>query len=227
MCWTAAGPHTNQESMLPTTEVRWFMQGEIPRETEEWFSRVGGGPHHELARADHYLRLSHKPDLGIKLRDGNLLEHKLRIKVIGPRRFSDYIEGTVEVWVKFRTGPIPPEHAPDSWPPVDETFWFTVHKERRLYYMDVMDGDLAVVPKVQDGRSPVCEFELGRLLHGKKTWWTVALEVAGRDDSASELLAQVGSFFFGQKGAPRLNSDDSAAYPEWMQERVFEFRRPR
>ena len=56
--------------MHRTAELRWFHKEEAPEAYRQWFKNES-----PRQRTDHYYRRSGER-LGIKLRDGKLLEHK-------------------------------------------------------------------------------------------------------------------------------------------------------
>src|SRR2546427_265985 len=88
--------------MFTTAEVRWFFEGPVPDEIEQWFCRsnlaLKAAP-----REDHYLLFPAVLGLGLKLREGRL-EVKTLIKTLGVRSFTADVAGTVEVWKKEAYG---------------------------------------------------------------------------------------------------------------------------
>src|SRR5438093_13146168 len=88
--------------MSTTAEVRWFFEGQVPDEIEQWFCRsnlaLKAAP-----REDHYLLFPAVLGLGLKLREGRL-EVKTLIKTLGVRSFTADVAGTVQVWKKEAYG---------------------------------------------------------------------------------------------------------------------------
>ncbi len=88
--------------MFTTAEVRWFFEGPVPDEIEQWFCRsnlaLKAAP-----REDHYLLFPAVLGLGLKLREGRL-EVKTLIKTLGVRSFTADVAGTVQVWKKEAYG---------------------------------------------------------------------------------------------------------------------------
>ena len=54
--------------MFITTEIRWFVLGQIPTVIDEWFDNCPGDWLTQPTRTDSYLRLRESKSLGIKLR---------------------------------------------------------------------------------------------------------------------------------------------------------------
>src|SRR2546422_3121611 len=77
--------------MSTTAEVRWFFEGQVPDEIEQWFCRsnlaLKAAP-----REDHYLLFPAVLGLGLKMREGRL-EVKSLIKTLGVRSFTADVAG--------------------------------------------------------------------------------------------------------------------------------------
>src|SRR5439155_585332 len=88
--------------MSTTAEVRWFFEGQVPDEIEQWFCRsnlaLKAAP-----REDHYLLFPAVLGLGLKMREGRL-EVKSLIKTLGVRSFTADVAGNVQVWEKEADG---------------------------------------------------------------------------------------------------------------------------
>src|SRR2546427_2690824 len=80
--------------MSTTAEVRWFFEGQVPDEIEQWFCRsnlaLKAAP-----REDHYLLFPAVLGLGLKMREGRL-EVKSLIKTLGVRSFTADVAGNVQ-----------------------------------------------------------------------------------------------------------------------------------
>src|SRR5215471_13262181 len=97
--------------MLPTVEVRWFYEGDIPETTLQRF-RSGELPQDKGTveeRKDVYLYLSGEDSLGIKLRgvntqrenDADQLEIKRRELEGSVLTFIPGVTGRLERWMKW------------------------------------------------------------------------------------------------------------------------------
>src|SRR2546428_8912820 len=82
--------------MFTTAEVRWFFEGPVPDEIEQWLCR-SNLTLKAATREDHYLLFPAVLGLGLKLREGRL-EVKTLIKTLGVRSFTADVAGTVPVW---------------------------------------------------------------------------------------------------------------------------------
>src|SRR3989442_14661424 len=88
--------------MFTTAEVRWFFEGPVPDEIEQWFCRsnlaLKAAP-----REDHYLLFPAVLGLGLKMREGRV-EVKSLIKTLGVRSFTADVAGNGQVWKKEAYG---------------------------------------------------------------------------------------------------------------------------
>jgi hypothetical protein len=82
-----------------TIEVRWFYPGILPDEVRQWFNHLGEQLEKIDTRSDVYLQ-SHAPDIGVKLRQGNL-EVKYRQQNLGTIAIEGMENSQVEQWSKW------------------------------------------------------------------------------------------------------------------------------
>src|SRR5207302_10844196 len=90
--------------MFTTAEVRWFFEGPIPDEIEQWSCSslaLDAAP-----REDHYLLFPAALCLGLKLREG-WLEIKYLVESVGIHTFMPDCTGPFRVWTKDPYGEPP------------------------------------------------------------------------------------------------------------------------
>ena len=188
---------------LSTTEVRWFFQGFIPTEVQDWFDGFAK-PIVQPVRTDLYLP-GLDASIGIKLREGNL-EVKHRTAVHGVVDFSRNVSGLVESWVKWGFE-VQDENLP----------WVRVQKNRQIFYFTVSDqgevhlNDQDILPE-QGGGVEVASVKLNDL-----DWWTVGLEVIGPVDKQLDVLNIHGATLFNNLVNYSLQIESSSAYPKFLQ----------
>lgn len=94
--------------MQPSMEIRWFIEGEIPMTTKDWFHQ--GRTEQAEVREDWYLSLPNMTDVGIKIRGGETedgqmppskIEVKKRILDQGMQTLADGSAGQVEQRFKW------------------------------------------------------------------------------------------------------------------------------
>lgn len=182
--------------ITPTVEIRWFESGSIPEKLKQWFDRDCNGSilgEFPEIRADLYLFIPESDRLSLKLRQGKLLELKLRQTELGSREFA--WQGKVERWLKWSYEDISPLSIIDV--PVTST-WFEVKKTRWQRF------DRGIY------------FEISQLYVNNKPWWTIAFEMledGTKDfDSFYDTVNQISQNF------PQLNLslEKSYAYPRWL-----------
>lgn len=187
------GPPPSGPFLLPSVEVRWFFQGELPPALDRWIEERAD-PAASGSRTDRYIRIPGAPHTGIKLREGRI-EVKARLGSTPP---SAAIPGSVERWVKW-SQPIPGDPPRMEGPGVEIV---EVAKTRRAWFDD---GLLREVTGVR------CEGWGG---------WTVGLE--GPDPlPLPGTMEQVVTDILGLPGvASVLTPERSASYPEWIESLV-------
>jgi hypothetical protein len=206
---------------LPTSaEVRWFFDGPIPPDVEEWFCR-GGLFSKAAPRVDHYIRVPASLGLNIKLREGRL-EIKALTRTVGLRTFAAYAAGNVQIWEKRVTEDAAAgefERLQASSPHL----WLAVRKERALRKYALEHGSPTEVQAGAVFLSEGCNAELTKLIVDGADYWSVALEAYGDparvEDALVKAAAQVLSDphrLLPSTGAA-LPAANSRSYPEWLE----------
>jgi hypothetical protein len=194
-----------------TTEVRWFARGALPDELFTWFEELG----EPLAKADNrtdvYLQSS-SPDLGVKLRQGNL-EVKYRQAKLGTIDIDGKIS-QVEQWSKWICIDDAARFTPENI--ADRSGWIKVGKVRyqRLYQVKFTDPiELTSIAQPTDGAAAI---EITQLQLNNHSWWTIACEYLGdKIDLECQFCPLVKLLLLGSP-LPINNSSISCGYPEWL-----------
>jgi hypothetical protein len=200
--------------VLPTTEVRWFQEGELPPSWLPWFEGCPGSWLDEPLRTDSYLIIRDTDGLGVKSRQGRL-EIKQRQESWGILQLKNHVQGLVEHWIKWSFEITGGEDLPAGFER-PESNWASVHKVRKLRrYQLKDDGQLLPLP---EGVNPanLCEVELTKVWMGEQPWWSLAFEAPGDKQASRETLLAVSRQLLGLEGAPELGPSNSYAYPNWL-----------
>jgi hypothetical protein len=201
--------------MLATMEVRWFYSGTLPTDVLAWFLQRERRPVDPPSRVDHYLPVAEGDSLGIKLREGRL-ELKQRHRRLGVVRLHRRAVGIVEHWRKWS---FPLAGINDGLTSVAHpaSGWIGVYKRRRLQRFQVLEEGNLVATSSQHYPDQGCDLELTEVRAVGATWWTVAFEAFGREDSLQESLGLVADSILSITDPPLLAAEDSYGYPRWLQ----------
>jgi hypothetical protein len=194
-----------------TIEVRWFYPGEVPAPIGEWFETVGRRLEDIDRRSDTYLRSS-SPDVGVKLRQGNL-EVKYRQAQIGRFAIAGLADSRVERWSKWicadDSGWLTPTQLADKpgWLKVDKT------RDRRLFR--VKFGECIELTQIATPTADIAAIELTQLRVLGQNWWTLACEYFGTDlEIDRQFLPLVSNLLAGSELA-KIKPQISCGYPQW------------
>jgi hypothetical protein len=192
-----------------TIELRWFYRGDLPAEIAEWFNTLGANSTDADTRTDFYLQSS-SPDVGIKIRQGNLeVKHlQQQFDKIDIDRFG---ESYVEQWSKW----ICDDRAAHP-PATGKQGWIQVDKVRQQQFYRVEFSDPIKLIPISTPRENAAAIELTTLqLHGR-AWWTIACEYLGDDMSIDrQFLPIVQALLVSYPGAIATPSS-SGGYPQWL-----------
>ena len=201
---------------IPTTEVRWFHQGDLPSSWLLWFESFPDPVQDEPVRTDKYLLIGELDELGIKIRQGRL-EIKQRLGDLGVVQISDRVEGLVEYWMKW-SFEVAENEDYLSYLDLSGPNWTSVHKRRKLrrYQMSKNGQVLAVSDTLIPPDS--CEVELTEIWSREQSWWSLAFEAAGEIQTSKEVLMTISRHLIEVEGAPKLTAKNSFGYPKWLVE---------
>lgn len=200
-----------------TIEVRWFYPGVLPDELFAWFDTLGEPLANADNRTDVYLESS-SPDLGVKLRQGNL-EVKYRQAILGAISIDGFTTSQVEQWTKWicvddSSGLTPEKIA-------DKSGWIEVVKTRyqRLYQVQFSDLltaplDLQLIPisRPQDGAAAI---EITQLQVAEQDWWTIACEYLGEKVDLDLQFSPLVKSLLSACPLPVSPLSISCGYPQW------------
>jgi hypothetical protein len=214
--------------MLPTVEVRWFYEGDVPETTLQRF-RSGELPQDRGTveeRTDVYLYLAGVDSLGIKLRgtntrrenDADQLEIKRRQFEGGVVTFMPGVTGRLERWMKWAFHGESSDPQLSSMLTAKDEAWVSVGKVRyqRKY---TVTGDKSVVAlPLNEWPENGCNVELTEVIApGGQGWWTLGLEAFGKSDvTIEDNLSLSANFFFSDIGLGKFEEKDSYGYPRWL-----------
>lgn len=199
----AAGP-------FHSTEIRWFAEAALPETLTSWFTAQGRFGVVE-SRCDEY-QLTGSPIIGVKRRDQQVLEVKVRRSLGRSFSLTDGVAGHIETWTKWRPAP-PTTASPATFVP-----WVEIHKTvvTRSFHYD--NGSAA--PVVAPDRSMAgCDVELAALRVGELDSWTFACEAFGpRANQLDAIEASLETLTSMTPYPPGFAEcfDQSAGYPEWL-----------
>jgi hypothetical protein len=214
-CRTRSGQYrTEQVNVWSTAEIRWFHRAMIPPEVREWVGALRGLPAHQPLRIDYYLRLARTDSLGVKLREGRL-EIKQRVRRHGIVHLHDRVDGMVQIWRKWSFPLALATEELQSFA-VPAASWIAVHKERHVHrYGFAGDGGILSIP-LDLLSAQGCDLEVTDLRVEGQTWWSLALEAFGPEETLSETVMTVGQQLFLTGLPPILQDRASWSYPEWL-----------
>lgn len=198
------------------SELRWFFDGPIPSQVEEWFSKLDGTPPRPKSRDDVYLIVTGRDDFGVKLREGNL-ELKWRT---GSEPFKGQGReeiGFKELWDKRGWKYSNEElvdagfEAPDLAGPRVK-----VHKMRRQRKYEVDQSGAFGPVSIVDQPDRACVIELTGLKRNGEPAWTLGFDAIGTADEVDKILAQGVERLLAAYTGPALTSERSFGYPKWL-----------
>ena len=199
--------------MLTTAELRWFNRGTLPKEISDWFNCLGDDLAPPEERVDLYLSSIGCDYLGIKLRQGRL-EIKWRQAELGRVRFADGVEGKAEKWGKL----LCEGSTADNLQLLDVAgrAWVNVKKVRSQRQYQVVPGKFTIAVPVTESIDQGCNVELTHLGINGNAWWSLAFEAFGTEDCLMDNLQTVANWVFNNYRGPKLQFEDSYAYPRWL-----------
>ncbi len=194
-----------------TIEVRWFYRGEVPAPIGKWFETVGRRLEDIDRRSDIYLRSS-SPDVGVKLRQGNL-EIKYRQAEIGLFAIDGLADSRVERWSKWICADDRGELTPTQL--ADKPGWLKVDKirDRRLFRVEF--GDRVKLTQIATPTADIASIELTQLQVLGQDWWTLACEYFGTDLEIDGQFLQLVSNLLAESELAKIEPQISCGYPQW------------
>ena len=200
--------------MHRTAELRWFHKEEAPEAYRQWFKNES-----PRQRTDHYYRRSGER-LGIKLRDGKLLEHKPVTSREELHLLLRTIAGNIQTFEKwsFPVAEGAEGYISDALSQPDT--WQAVHKTRRIQQY-ALQPDGSIQRHTGDGRpAEGCEIELALIKIEEDEWYSIGMEAYSDKDREEFVLRQVATWLFTEQGFPTEcgGIDASKGYANWLYE---------
>ncbi len=196
-----------------TIEVRWFYRAKLPNEMTRWFDTLGNRLEDSDTRSDFYLQSS-SPDVGVKLRQGNL-ELKYRQQELGRFRIAGVAEdSSIERWSKWvcvdnGAGLTPTAIAAKSgWLQVDKI------RDRRLYRVEF--GERLKLTQIAIPTANAASIELTRLQVLGQNWWTIACEYFGDDLDLQWQFLPLVDALCAESPLVTVRAQASCGYPQWL-----------
>ena len=190
-----------------TAEVRWFGEGELPREVLDWFT-AGGALGVARSRTDSY-QLNGAEDHGVKLRATSLLEVKSRTGLGPTLTLTDGVNGRVEEWRKVRNGP---ESIVRGYPFADIAKSIVTRSFRFV--------DRTAIPiDAPDRAHTGCHVDLISIRVNGVRAWSFAFEAYGNPELRTQALLAAVSSINDRTPYPANLADllgESMGYPRWI-----------
>lgn len=214
--------------MLPTVEVRWFYQGDVPETTLQRFGN-GAFPQDRGTieeRTDLYLYLPGVDSMGIKLRGINAqrengadqLEIKRRELDGSVVTFMPGVTGRLERWTKWAFQGESSDPQLSSMLSARDKAWVSVSKVRYMRKYTVTGDKSVVAVPLNELPDNACGVEITKLTAPSgQRWWTLGLEAYGQAGAAIEdNLRLSATHFFAETALGTFEEKDSYAYPRWL-----------
>jgi hypothetical protein len=213
------GAVSGSSAAYPTTEVRWFLTGDIPVSVERWFKDLGDQNGHLESRVDRYLRLPNEDALGIKIRE-NRLEIKTRTTAYGNVTINIGVEGRLEGWRKW-SFELAYVHSEAALIGDSDPSWLSIEKERILKRFLLDDQGRTIPVPADDTQPKTCALELTRATALGQQWWSLAFEASGQDVQSRDSLVVVARQVFVPPCPFTLAVENSLSFPQWLTEILF------
>lgn len=206
---------------VTTSEIRWFIKGNIPERIETWLKKLAGEIECEPERTDIYLNIKDTSKLGIKFREGRF-EVKQKMTDLGVLHSSN-ISGYAELWKKWSF-----EAVDEKIPLADitEGEWVEITKTRKLKkYIFSETGEIK--EGFDNFQSNGCNLELTEMQINSSddlkssdesisSYWTLGLETYGYTDNLIQNLETAFEYLFKDDFPINLTKKESYSYPGWI-----------
>ncbi len=197
-------------SVVDTTELRWFIEGQLPPDVKSWFTRAGTTGIVE-ERCDSY-RMDDRREMGVKRRFRETLELKVRRSVGEGLVLDSGIAGRLEVWRKWS----PAEGLIESDPQVP---WVDVHKIVIKRRFSVNGDEIMITSNSRAMAGAGCDVEVTAVTVGGFKAWTFAFAAFGPTASRRSAIVASWHALVADTECPehlRPSLGQSGGYPEWL-----------
>ena len=194
-------------SVVDTTELRWFVAGQLPPEVRAWFTGSTGVVEE---RWDTYF-LDGRRHAGTKRRFREVLELKVRQSVGDRIDLDDTLTGRLEVWRKWS----PAEGLIDD---DADGRWVDVHKSivKRRFLAD--GSEVAFAPEAPTSGAG-CDVEVAAVEVDGVEGWTLAFAAYGAPAGRNDALRASWRALVAQTPPPAQfvpHAGRAMGYPEWL-----------
>ena len=195
--------------MFKSKEIRWFTK-EVNPNILKWFETHHLSFDTTTPRTDFYLPLPEKPDMGVKLREG-----QVEIKIRKDKPVADALHnnatGNFELWEKWSFKARLNDSLALAIIEEKEYDWVEVYKERIGVKLTLDEERLIVVRSIKERLSYGCQVEYTRIIVNHEEWFTFCFEWFGDDEI--ELDTQLIGDILGDS---KLAQKDSMGYPQFL-----------
>lgn len=193
-----------------TTEVRWFLNGDLPPEVERWFTSTDIECLIE-DRCDTY-QLGGRPDVGVKRRFQDKLELKVRFD--GPHEVAlgGGFVGQLERWKRWSP-------ADDQAVADDGGMWLDADKSIIKARFDADGMRVPLNERSRDMTGSGCDLEIATVELGGWRYWTLAFAAFGPSDHHVDYITEAWRIQLADAPWPLLaplTTETSFGYPEWL-----------
>jgi hypothetical protein len=208
--------NTAESPFCLSSEIRWFMGGDVPIEILDWYRR-SHHKHRYPTRTDMYLLYPHAKTIGVKFREDKF-EIKSFVRALDTLSIGDHIKGDIELWEKWSLAGYSVSQL-FSEIRGDKTSWIDVTKTRTIRKYST-DGE--VIHEMDAlGRQGFpddgCNVELTEITIKNKSYWSIGFEAfATRKDLKDNLLQTFVLLFESYDIDFKLAEDDSFSYPTFL-----------
>lgn len=196
--------------VVDTTELRWFTEGRLPTDIKSWFTRAGATGMVE-ERCDTY-RMDGRHDIGVKRRNRETLELKVRRSVGERLLLGAGLEGRPEVWQKWS----PAEGLVET---SEDVPWVDVHKIVVKRRFSVDGGEIVLSEATRAMHGAGCDVEVTAVTVHDTHAWTFAFAAFGPTMGRREALVASWQALLADAPCPERPGPFSArasGYPQWL-----------
>jgi hypothetical protein len=192
-----------------TIEVRWFYPGTLPDEVKQWFSTLGQPLEKIDTRSDFYLQSS-SPDVGVKLRQGNLevksRNQNLTLDILG--------DSQIERWSKWICADDRSSLNPTTI--ANKPGWLKVDKirDRRLFQVEFV-GSIKLT-QIATPQDEAVAIEITQLQIQDRILWTIACEYFGDNIDIEYQFLSLVNYLLSEYPLSVSLLQFSGGYPQWL-----------
>ena len=196
--------------LYQSKELRWFFKEEN-KYIRQWFDGLEKSLSESKKRSDYYLPLYGKPDVGIKLREGNI-EIKERKTKSSLYQLTEGVSGYLEQWERWSFELKNKDELANKITRKDKFNWIEIQKER--WAVKFTNGKNSGAPKILDIKEELnygCQLEYTEIKVNSEEWFTLSFEWFGDEflELDPTMLQQI-------LGGTRLDAKDSMGYSEFL-----------